>query len=121
MSYVVHRRVQEDREVYRIWSTNVDRYVTEEISWKETEEFFLGVARETALDSLERMKDRVLKFNTSSLISARGPRDNWQTELCRKGSFHHDFRPSSKDSGICFECGEPPEDHGHLPDCLERG
>lgn len=121
MAYYVHRRVQGDREVFRIWSTNVDRYVTGEVSWEEVSDFFLEVHRQNALYGLERMKERILKANTSSLVSTRTPGEDWETEMCSRGRFHHAFSISTKDPRVCAVCGEIPEDHAHLPDCGERG
>jgi len=126
MGYAVHRRVIEDRPVYRIWSTFVDRYVTPTITREEVATFFMEEARVRAARETEQVLKLADERNTSSRMEdPSGEGDPWHTEMCSYGRFHHAFVPPPKRHGnlrgLCQECDEVEENHAHLRDCGRRG
>lgn len=113
MGYAVHRKGDQ----YRVWSTYSDTYVTEPM----TRDVMAKWLREDAFQTLEERIDRdteVRLARADKCGSSGHPRDTdeWDTELCRCGRFHHTFELRASD-GKCGHCGEPEEDIAHKPPC----
>lgn len=112
MGRAIHRK--EDK--YRMWSTVVDRYLTEPMTREEMAAWVKEDAIQTLLERLDQ--DTEFRLDRADKCGSSGhPRDPsaWETEMCSRGRFHHVFAPTLK--GNCSECGEPEEDHAHLPPC----
>ena len=114
MGHAIHRNGNQ----YRMWSTIVDRYITDPMTREEMAAWVREDAIQTLLERIgpdtEQRLDRADKHGSSG--HGRDA-DCWEPELCDRGRFHHAFilRPSD---GKCSHCGEPEDDHAHLPTCM---
>lgn len=114
MGHAIHR----NGDKYRMWSTIVDRYISDSMTREE-------MAAWIKEDEMQRLLARIDMETESRLIRAdtwggsgfKRDATRWDTERCDQGRFHHEFdlRPSD---GLCKVCGEPRDDHAHEPSCI---
>lgn len=113
MGYAVHRKGDQ----YRVWSTYSDTYVTDPM----TRSMMAGWLRDDAFQTLEERidrdtEDRLARADKFGSSGHSRDTEEWDTELCHCGGFHHMFEIRSSD-GKCGYCGEPEEDKSHNPPC----
>lgn len=66
MSGVIHRRVKDGKEVFKIWSSVVDAYTTYELTLEELEALLIEEATTRVKNRLQEDLIRLREFNTSS-------------------------------------------------------
>lgn len=79
MAFLIHHRIIDGEKKYRLWSTVVDEYVTDELSMDEIKDLTVKMAirsaAEEALSELPRRLERAHKFGSSSAIDSGVPLD----------------------------------------------
>lgn len=114
MGHAIHR----NGDKYRMWSTFVDRYISDPMT---REEMAVWVREDAIQHLLERIDEdteqRLARSDKYGSSGFKRDADRWDPELCNRGRFHHAFilRPSD---GKCSHCGELENDHAHLPTCM---
>lgn len=68
MGWLIHRRNTEDGPRYRLWSTSVDAYITEELTRDEAFDFLLTDYVEKATRDIRQRLERADERGTSSLL-----------------------------------------------------
>ncbi len=106
-------RIHRNGNLYRLWGSITDRYLTEPMTLDEMFDFLSQGGDEKEIgDSLRRATAQ----GTSQYFRTR-PTDAWDTERCAGcATFHHLYR-RSRDGEDCDECGEPADDVSHQPPC----
>lgn len=113
MGHAIHR----NGDKYRMWSTIVDRYISDPMTREEMAVWVREDAIQTLLERIDQDTEQRLARADRNGSSGHGrDADRWDTELCDHGRFHHEFKLRA--DNLCGVCGEPEDDHAHLPTCM---
>lgn len=134
MTHHIHSRVQQRAGKmktmfwrYRVWSTNVDAYLTAPLSERQITNWLMyhehtraDIDSGAAQAKIDERLQRARESGTSCILDMykRDPGGPWDTERCGVcNDFHHAYEPAA--GGLCKSCGERRSDRGHRAPCKE--
>jgi hypothetical protein len=123
MTHHIHRGDTFAGPRYRVWSTNLDRYLTPPIvrhaaaAWLRAQPIPRGARSHADFDrDIESRLARADASGTSQRMATRAT-GAWETERCSTcQSFHHEYCPKRGGRG-CSVCGEPATVTAHQAPC----
>lgn len=115
MTYSIHCKATPRGKRLRLWSSVVDAYITEPLTKGKMVTWLVEDERRDAERSIAERIGRAERTGTSSHYSDRALDDEWKTERCVCGWFHHQFVETER--GTCGHCGEDKVHETHGQPC----